>query len=166
MVECNLPCLRTQRTASYHLSHTVLEQQGILRRLDGGQVLLPYHSLYPLESEQQDPSEYISINDRHDTMYWKLHNLRLLTWMNLQWIHILLGILKQRPTEPELKRHAIKIMNSTGSFDYCRAKVAEYENLARDEIRRLGGNARLERALDRLTIPIADDSVAEPSSHR
>ncbi|KAF9347391.1 geranylgeranyl pyrophosphate synthetase [Mortierella sp. NVP85] len=77
----------------------------------------------------------------------------------------LLSILKQRPTEPELKRHAIKIMNSTGSFDYCRTRLAEYEKLARDEIHRLGGNARLELTLDRLTIPRADDGPAEPSSH-
>ncbi|KAF9941665.1 geranylgeranyl pyrophosphate synthetase [Modicella reniformis] len=64
-----------------------------------------------------------------------------------------LSILKQKPTEPELKHHAIKIMKSTNSFAYCRNKLTEYDNLTRQEIQRLGGNARLEMALDRLAIP-------------
>ncbi|KAG0347952.1 geranylgeranyl pyrophosphate synthetase [Podila humilis] len=65
----------------------------------------------------------------------------------------LLNILKQKPTEIELKRHAIKIMEGTKTFEYCRRRLNEYEAQLRAEISRLGGNARLEKLLDMLNIP-------------
>ncbi|KAG0228219.1 geranylgeranyl pyrophosphate synthetase [Mortierella sp. GBA43] len=74
----------------------------------------------------------------------------------------LLSILKQKPTSLELKHHAIKIMNSTDSFTYCRKRLGDYEKLVLEEIRRLGGNARLEVAMTRLTI--TDQNEAGPSS--
>ncbi|KAG0201005.1 geranylgeranyl pyrophosphate synthetase [Mortierella sp. NVP41] len=65
----------------------------------------------------------------------------------------LLNILKQKPTEPELKVYAVSLMNKTKTFEYCRQQLALYEERAREEIRRLGGNARLEKIIDRLSIP-------------
>ena len=32
----------------------------------------------------------------------------------------LINILKQKPTDDEVKKYAVKYMESTGSFDYCR----------------------------------------------
>ncbi|KAG0086709.1 geranylgeranyl pyrophosphate synthetase [Podila epicladia] len=65
----------------------------------------------------------------------------------------LLNILKQKPTELELKRHAVKIMESTKTFEYCRQQMAIYEEKVRAEIRRLGGNVRLDKIMDLLSIP-------------
>ncbi|KAF9215100.1 geranylgeranyl pyrophosphate synthetase [Podila verticillata] len=70
----------------------------------------------------------------------------------------LLNILKQKPTEIELKRHAVKIMEGTNTFEYCRQQMFIYEAKARAEIRRLGGNARLEKIMDLLSVP---DPVAD-----
>ena len=61
--------------------------------------------------------------------------------------------MKQKPTEPELKHHAVKIMEGTNTFAYCRHQMTKYESLARAEIQRLGGNARLERIIDLLSVP-------------
>lgn len=61
--------------------------------------------------------------------------------------------MKQKPTELELKRHAVKIMEGTKTFEYCRQKMTIYEEKARTEIRRLGGNARLEKIMNLLSIP-------------
>ncbi|KAG0043182.1 geranylgeranyl pyrophosphate synthetase [Gryganskiella cystojenkinii] len=65
----------------------------------------------------------------------------------------LLNILKQKPTELELKQHAVKIMEGTNTFAYCREQMTKYENLVRTEIKRLGGNTRLERIIDLLSVP-------------
>ncbi|GJJ69152.1 geranylgeranyl diphosphate synthase, type III [Entomortierella parvispora] len=65
----------------------------------------------------------------------------------------LLNILKQKPTELELKQHAVKIMEETRTFAYCREQMSKYEDLTRAEILRLGGNARLERIVDLLSVP-------------
>ncbi|KAF9321943.1 geranylgeranyl pyrophosphate synthetase [Podila horticola] len=67
------------------------------------------------------------------------------------------------PTEGEyiamvndkLKRHAVKIMEGTKTFEYCRQQMAIYEEKARAEIRRLGGNVRLEKIMDLLSVPDA-----------
>lgn len=37
----------------------------------------------------------------------------------------LLNILKQKPTEEEVKRYAVKYMEDTGSFEYCKKVLAE-----------------------------------------
>ncbi|KAI1313393.1 geranylgeranyl pyrophosphate synthetase [Mortierella claussenii] len=65
----------------------------------------------------------------------------------------LLNILKQKPTEPELKIYAVSLMNATKTFEYCRQKMSYYEGKAREEVHRLGGNIRLEKIIDRLSIP-------------
>ncbi|KAF9345705.1 geranylgeranyl pyrophosphate synthetase, partial [Mortierella sp. AD094] len=65
----------------------------------------------------------------------------------------LLNILKQKPTEPELKFYAINLMNATKTFEYCREKMAYYESCAMEEVRRLGGNPRLEKIISKLSIP-------------
>ncbi|KAF9580344.1 geranylgeranyl pyrophosphate synthetase, partial [Lunasporangiospora selenospora] len=66
----------------------------------------------------------------------------------------LLNILKQKPTEPELKRYAVGLMNATNTFEYCRERMAYYEHLIREEIRSLGGNERLEKIVNKLSIPL------------
>ncbi|ORZ01868.1 geranylgeranyl pyrophosphate synthase [Lobosporangium transversale] len=65
----------------------------------------------------------------------------------------LLNILKQKPTTPELKVYALNLMHKTRTFEYCREKMRFYEAKAREEIRRLGGNSRLEKIIDCLSIP-------------
>ncbi|KAF9998874.1 geranylgeranyl pyrophosphate synthetase [Entomortierella chlamydospora] len=65
----------------------------------------------------------------------------------------LLNILKQKPTEPELKVYAVSLMNATKTFEYCRERLAYYENCALEEVRRLGGNPRLEKIISKLSIP-------------
>ena len=52
-----------------------------------------------------------------------------------------------------MKRYAIKIMEDTKTFEYCRQQMSNYEAKARAEIRRLGGNARLDMIMDLLSVP-------------
>ncbi|KAF9959607.1 geranylgeranyl pyrophosphate synthetase [Mortierella alpina] len=65
----------------------------------------------------------------------------------------LLNILKQKPTEPELKIYAVNLMHATKTFEYCRKQMSLYEQRVREEIQRLGGNSRLERIIDLLSVP-------------
>ncbi|KAF9109191.1 geranylgeranyl pyrophosphate synthetase [Mortierella sp. AM989] len=65
----------------------------------------------------------------------------------------LLNILKQKPTESELKIYAVELMKETKTFEYCREKMAHYEGLAKSEVSRLGGNPRLEKIINMLSIP-------------
>ncbi|KAK3808751.1 MAG: geranylgeranyl pyrophosphate synthase [Benniella sp.] len=65
----------------------------------------------------------------------------------------LLNILKQKPTEPELKVYAVNLMKATKTFEYCRKRMAFYEERARKELQRLGGNPRLEKIIDLLSVP-------------
>ncbi|KAG0325159.1 geranylgeranyl pyrophosphate synthetase [Dissophora globulifera] len=76
----------------------------------------------------------------------------------------LLNILKQRPTEIELKKHAVKIIERTNSFAYCRQRLAEYKQIALAEIQRLGGNARLEVILDRMIVPTTSVAIKATNS--
>ncbi|KAF8981629.1 geranylgeranyl pyrophosphate synthetase [Entomortierella lignicola] len=69
----------------------------------------------------------------------------------------LLNILKQKPTEPELKVYAVNLMNATKTFEYCRERLTHYEKCAREELARLGGNQRLEKIISRLSIPDQKD---------
>ncbi|KAG0291992.1 geranylgeranyl pyrophosphate synthetase [Linnemannia gamsii] len=73
----------------------------------------------------------------------------------------LLNILKQKPKDHELKVYAVSLMNATNTFEYCRQQLKIYEERAMAEVRRLGGNARLERIIDRLSIPDPDFVDAE-----
>ncbi len=63
-----------------------------------------------------------------------------------------IDILKQRTQDADLKKHAIDLLNQAGSFEYTRKRLKEYEDEARQEILRLGGNPGLTVYLDQLSI--------------
>jgi geranylgeranyl diphosphate synthase type 3 len=52
-------------------------------------------------------------------------------------------ILRQRTQDVSLKKHAIKVLEASHSFEYTRCKIQELEREAREEIERLGGNESL-----------------------
>jgi geranylgeranyl diphosphate synthase type 3 len=52
---------------------------------------------------------------------------------------VLLNILRQKTTDPEVKRYAVDYMERRGSFDYTRRVIAELEKKAIKEVTRLEG---------------------------
>lgn len=57
----------------------------------------------------------------------------------------LLNILKQKPTDDEIKRYAVKYMESCGSFEYCRKVLATLNERAKklvDEVDAVGEKGR------------------------
>ncbi|KAF7729985.1 geranylgeranyl pyrophosphate synthetase [Apophysomyces ossiformis] len=64
----------------------------------------------------------------------------------------LLNILRQRSESVELKQFALQLLERTMTFDYCRSFLANMEQQARQEIRDLGGNAKLEKIMDMLSV--------------
>ncbi|KAI8393500.1 geranylgeranyl pyrophosphate synthase [Radiomyces spectabilis] len=64
----------------------------------------------------------------------------------------LLNILKQRSESVELKQFALQLLEKTNTFAYCRAFLTDMETKAREEIAKLGGNPKLEKILDLLTV--------------
>ncbi|EAW13638.1 geranylgeranyl pyrophosphate synthase spyE [Aspergillus clavatus NRRL 1] len=50
----------------------------------------------------------------------------------------LMSILKQKPEDEDVKRYAIRIIESTGSFDYCRQKLASLTAEAREMLAGFG----------------------------
>ncbi|CDH53276.1 geranylgeranyl pyrophosphate synthetase [Lichtheimia corymbifera JMRC:FSU:9682] len=66
----------------------------------------------------------------------------------------LLNILKKRSDSLEIKQYALQLLERTGTFDYCRKFLANIEVEARKEIEQLGGNAKLEKIMDMLSIPV------------
>jgi geranylgeranyl diphosphate synthase type 3 len=62
----------------------------------------------------------------------------------------LLNIVKQKTREREVKEYALKIMESTNSFQYTRSFLRDIEVQARDEIEKLGGNDQLLQILEQL----------------
>ncbi|KAF9433434.1 geranylgeranyl pyrophosphate synthetase [Entomortierella beljakovae] len=66
----------------------------------------------------------------------------------------LIDILKQKTTSPEVKNYAINLMKATGTFDYCLERMHQYEVRSREELHRLGGNPRLEKIINLLSIPV------------
>ncbi|KAI8072987.1 geranylgeranyl pyrophosphate synthase [Gongronella butleri] len=68
----------------------------------------------------------------------------------------LLNILKQRSNSVELKQFALQLLEKTGTFAYCRTYLAQIEREARDEIAALGGNAKLEKIIDMLSVPLQE----------
>ena len=60
----------------------------------------------------------------------------------------MIDILKQRPTEFEIKKYALQLMEKTHSFAYTRNYLVNTERDARQEILKQGGNVRLEAILD------------------
>ncbi|KAG6887578.1 hypothetical protein C0995_014276 [Termitomyces sp. Mi166 len=64
-----------------------------------------------------------------------------------------LNVLQKRPTSPTLKNHTIEYMRThTKSFEYTLAVLETLEAQTREEIRRLGGNAKLEGIMDFLGV--------------
>ena len=59
-------------------------------------------------------------------------------------------ILKQRTTDVDVKKYAVKLMQVTRSFEYTLDYLEKVEKRARDAIRELGGNLELEKVLDYL----------------
>ncbi|KAJ8653345.1 hypothetical protein O0I10_010996 [Lichtheimia ornata] len=66
----------------------------------------------------------------------------------------LLNILKKRSDSLEIKQYALQLLERTGTFDYCRKFLANIEVEARKEIEQLGGNSKLEKIMDMLSIPV------------
>ncbi|KAK9899189.1 terpenoid synthase [Cystobasidium minutum MCA 4210] len=63
----------------------------------------------------------------------------------------LLNVLRQRPTDIELKTYAVTYMDShTHSFEYTRQVLDKLDEQARAEVDRLGGNPGLTKFLDRM----------------
>lgn len=62
--------------------------------------------------------------------------------------HQLEYILKQRTLDVELKRHALRIMEDAGSFEYARQYLIELEATVRQEINKLEDNPFLIKILD------------------
>ncbi|KAI8853020.1 geranylgeranyl pyrophosphate synthase [Chytridium lagenaria] len=63
----------------------------------------------------------------------------------------LASILRQRTTDIDVKKYAIKLMEKTKTFEATAAKLKEIETSARAEIARLGGNPLLEKVVDLLS---------------
>lgn len=64
----------------------------------------------------------------------------------------LLNILKKRSNSIELKQYALQLLERTNTFEYCREFLRKIEAEARQEIRDLGGNEKLEKIMDMLSI--------------
>ncbi|KAG8930314.1 geranylgeranyl pyrophosphate synthetase [Tulasnella sp. 419] len=76
----------------------------------------------------------------------------------------ILNVLAKRPSTPTTKQYAVKYMETkTNSFDYTRAVLTKLESQAREEIKRLGGNPKLEAIIDLLSLERADKGVTQTS---
>ncbi|KAF9265923.1 farnesyltranstransferase [Marasmius fiardii PR-910] len=65
----------------------------------------------------------------------------------------ILNVLQKRPTTPTLKLHTVNYLKEhTKSFQYTLAVLTTMETKIRFEITRLGGNAGLEKLMDRLHV--------------
>lgn len=51
----------------------------------------------------------------------------------------LINILKQKPTDDEVKKYAVKYMESTGSFEYCRVMIRSMHGKATTMIEKIDG---------------------------
>ena len=66
----------------------------------------------------------------------------------------ILSILKQKPTQPEVKKYAVEYMDTkTGSFAYTRAVLATLQKTAHDQVTAHGGNPLLSKILDLMKVP-------------
>lgn len=52
---------------------------------------------------------------------------------------MLLNIIKQKTNDEEVKRYAVKYMESKGSFEYCREVVKVLVERTKEEIRKVDG---------------------------
>ncbi|KAJ1957578.1 hypothetical protein IWQ62_005058 [Dispira parvispora] len=64
--------------------------------------------------------------------------------------HQLKSILKQKTTDPDVKRYALRLMENTDSFQYTLEFLAQQEIDIRATIKKLEGNPYLEKAFDML----------------
>ncbi|KAG6917241.1 hypothetical protein DXG01_003273 [Tephrocybe rancida] len=70
-----------------------------------------------------------------------------------------LNVLQKRPATPTLKNHTIEYLRRhTKSFEYTHKVLESLERQTREEIRRLGGNTKLEAIMDLLSVPKEEDS--------
>ncbi|XP_022126374.1 geranylgeranyl pyrophosphate synthase-like [Pieris rapae] len=63
-----------------------------------------------------------------------------------------LSILKQRPTNLDLKRYFVSLLEDLGSLEYTRKIIRDLEAHLRSEIRRLGGNPLMDAVLDQYSV--------------
>ncbi|KAG6844947.1 hypothetical protein H0H87_002280 [Tephrocybe sp. NHM501043] len=69
-----------------------------------------------------------------------------------------LNVLQKRPTTPTLKIHTISYLrNHTNSFEYTHTVLGTLEVQMREEIKRLGGNSKLEKIVDYLSVEKAKE---------
>lgn len=67
-------------------------------------------------------------------------------------------MLQKRPSTPTTKRYVIDYLEDvTDSFKYTREVLQSLDRQLREEVERLGGNAKLTALLDQLKVP--DSSV-------
>jgi len=65
----------------------------------------------------------------------------------------LIDIIKRRPKSPTLKKRALAYMeNQTKSFDYTKEVLHVLERRIEEEMKKLGGNPKLENLLDKLRV--------------
>ncbi|XP_067143278.1 terpene synthase [Centruroides vittatus] len=62
----------------------------------------------------------------------------------------MINIVRQRTTSIEIKKYAVDLLESLGSFEYTRKFLLELDQQARDEIHQLGDNPHLIVVLDEL----------------
>ncbi|XP_074597836.1 geranylgeranyl pyrophosphate synthase quemao isoform X2 [Brevipalpus obovatus] len=65
----------------------------------------------------------------------------------------LINILRQRTQDEAIKKLAVQILEEAGSFKYCRDVLKKYDQEAREEIAKLGGNPLLLKLLDAMQVP-------------
>lgn len=68
----------------------------------------------------------------------------------------LINILKQKPTDDEVKKYAVKYMESTGSFEYCRVILRDLKEKALAMVEEIdegvGQGAGIKVVLDKMAV--------------
>ena len=78
-------------------------------------------------------------------------------------LDVLVDILRTRPTTPAPKNLAIAYLQQQGSFVFTFKVLEHLEQMARDEIKRLGGNPELEQVMELIHCPDFHSSRATES---
>lgn len=68
------------------------------------------------------------------------------------------SILRQRTTDFEVKKYCVEYLEKIGSFEYTRKVIAEYTELAKEQIKELGGNPFLESMVQELGAIIYEET--------
>lgn len=76
----------------------------------------------------------------------------------------LLNILRQRTSELELKKYCVALLDSLGSFEYTRSRLATLESEIGNEVERLGGNEILSALLESLRSGACDVKEMVPDA--